>query len=257
MKNSDRPLISIIIPTRNRAESLEKCLLSIIALSCSDLEIVVVDGASDDNTPQLLERYDDHLTAWISEPDQGIYDALNKGCGMAHGDFFYFLGSDDLLQSSFGKVAQYLRKDHHTIYYGDVILAHSRKRYDGEFSRYKLTRKNINQQAIFYPRSVFDSHAFSLRYPIQADWELNMILWSSSLYHFKYINIPVAIFGTEGLSSTEQDDLFNQEYLMLIKKHFPLHVYIYRKILWNLLSVMKFFIPNTVLAKLNKIPIQF
>ena len=255
MKDRDRSLISIIIPTRNRAESLEKCLLSIIALSCSDLEIVVVYGASDDNTPQLLEHYADHLTAWISEPDQGIYDALNKGCGMAHGDFFYFLGSDDTLTDQFCKVENDLI-DPGTIYYGDVIFIKTGKKYAGPFTQFKLARTNISHQAIFYPRTVFSNHRYSLKYPIQADWELNMKLWGDPEIQVKYINVPVAFFAESGISSSQQDISFNQDYLLLIKKYFPTHIYIYRKVLSVMFSAVKSIVPDSIIERFNKLPFQ-
>ena len=97
---------------------------------------------------------------------------------------------------------------------------------------------------------------FSLHYPIQADWELNMRLLGKSLYHSKYINIPISIFTEKGLSSTTEDKKFNKNYMQLIKKNFPLHIYIYRRILLNVLSTIKLIIPRSLLVRLNKLQIR-
>ncbi len=254
-KQPKKPLISIIIATRNMAEELEECLLNIISLSFRDKEIIVVDGASRDNTRDVLQKHSHHLANWISEPDSGIYDALNKGITMAQGDFLYFLGADDRLLDNLNQVAPYL-KDQNTIYYGDVILSRSQKLYDGFFTLYKLARTNICHQAIFYPKSVFRTYKFSLKYPIQADWELNMRLLGKSLYRSKYINVPISIFAEEGVSSTRDDHVFNEEYLQIIKKNFPLQIYIYRRILLNILFTVKLLIPHALLVRLNKLKLR-
>lgn len=255
MTDSDRPLISIIIPTRNMAESLEKCLASIEARSLANKEIVIVDGASEDSTHSVLNRYSSIVTHRLSEPDKGIYDALNKGCEMARGCYFYFMGSDDTLTEQFESIENLLiRPD--TIYYGDVILAATGKRYDGAFSRFKLARTNISHQAIFYPREVFNSHRYSLKYPIQADWELNMKLWSESQFQFQYIDRLVALFAETGISSSQQDAAFDQDYLLLIKKYFPPRIYFYRKALSAFFTAAKSIVPGSIIDRINKLPFQ-
>ncbi|PXW66158.1 glycosyl transferase family 2 [Loktanella sp. PT4BL] len=92
-----QPLLSIIIATYNSAESLQTCLDSIRAQTYSAIEIIIVDGASSDTTVEVIRRNTDLLERWISEPDDGIYDAWNKALGLVAGDWVYFLGSDDAL----------------------------------------------------------------------------------------------------------------------------------------------------------------
>ena len=254
-RQEKKPLISIIIATWNMASELEECLTTILSMPFQDFEIIVVDGASKDTTSEVLRHYSHNIADWISEPDAGVYDALNKGITMAKGDFLYFLGADDRLLNNLERVAPYL-KDQCTIYYGDVILGRSRKLYDGFFSLYKLARTNICHQGIFYPKRVFNTYTFSLKYPIQADWELNMRLLGKSLYRSKYINIPISQFGEDGLSSTLEDHAFNRDYLQIIKDNFPLQIYIYRRIVINILSAVKFFIPRSLLVRLNNLHIR-
>src|SRR4051794_6488746 len=91
------PRVSIVTPTWNRAALLERTIASIRAQSFTDYEHIVVDGASTDGTSQLLSRLEgDYRLAWTSEPDQGMYDAINKGMASARGEILAYLNSDDL-----------------------------------------------------------------------------------------------------------------------------------------------------------------
>ena len=92
-----RPLFSIVTPTLNRRELLEWTLRSIRGQSYPDLEHVVVDGGSTDGTLALLAEFEGtYPLRWISEPDGGMYNAINKGLRMASGDILAYLNSDDL-----------------------------------------------------------------------------------------------------------------------------------------------------------------
>jgi len=89
--------ISIIIATHNAGKYLQNCLNSIIIQKGKNTEIIIVDGGSKDNTLEIINNNRRYITYWISEPDNGIYDAWNKGVSNATGNWIMFLGSDDLL----------------------------------------------------------------------------------------------------------------------------------------------------------------
>jgi glycosyltransferase involved in cell wall biosynthesis len=93
----DLPKISIIIPTRNRARYLRRGLDSILQSDYPNLEILVIDGASTDDTVQLLKDYGDRITKWVSERDGGEYFAVNKGLALATGEIMKFMSDDDVL----------------------------------------------------------------------------------------------------------------------------------------------------------------
>ena len=90
------PKISIITPTYNSVAFLEATIKSVIEQNYPNLEYIIIDGGSNDGTVEIIERYAEHLAYWISEPDKGMYDALQKGFDKSTGDILGWLNSDDL-----------------------------------------------------------------------------------------------------------------------------------------------------------------
>lgn len=221
-----RPRISIIICVRNARNQLSGALENIRRQLCSDLELILVDGDSSDGTKEFIEEHKTIIRQWISEPDNGVYDAMHKGISMALGEWMLFLGADDRLRD--GVIQRVLPQllDPAVIYYGDVWMPGRATRWAGRFSTLKLARTNICQQAIFYPRIVFQKYRFDLRYPIQADWELNMRCWADPGLRFQYLPEVISDFNdVGGLSSTHADSTFNKDYNVLLKRHFPFRIY--------------------------------
>ena len=89
--------VSLITVTYNSGLYLEDCIQSVIKQRHKDIEHIIVDGVSTDNTLNIIHKYETHIAKWISEPDRGIYDAINKGIAMATGDVIGILNSDDIL----------------------------------------------------------------------------------------------------------------------------------------------------------------
>lgn len=120
----DCPLVSIVTPTLQRATYLERTLRSVRAQTYPNIEHIIVDGVSTDETLELLERYaGTYNLRWISEPDRGMYDAVNKGLRMARGDILAYLNSDDLYFPWTVDVVVKALANHHEaeVVYGDAI----------------------------------------------------------------------------------------------------------------------------------------
>ncbi len=221
----NRPLVSIITVVLNGAKELESSIRSVIHSHVKNVEYIIIDGGSTDGTLAVLDEYEDSIDYWLSEPDRGIYDALNKAIASARGRWVCILGSDDTVSSTFALAAEYL-KDECTIYYGDVFMIGSKRRYDGPFSPWKLSRRNICQQAIFYPRSVFECYQFNLKYPILADWEFNLRCFHDAQYRFQYIPVVVANYNDiTGRSSGTRDRQFLLDHDNLIREYLPWRYY--------------------------------
>jgi glycosyltransferase involved in cell wall biosynthesis len=219
---SGRPSrISVVTVVRDGAATMERCMASVERHRYPGLEYVVVDGASTDGTLALLRGRTTSVDRLVSEPDAGVYDAMNKAVRLASGDFVLFLGADDELLADLGPVATRL-VDPRTVYYGDTLWPRRGGRYDGPFDARKLARRNLCQQGVFYPRSVFQHFAFDLRYPLQADWELHMRLFSDPDFRFEYLDLLVARYDDAGgRSSRIRDRAMEADYPRLLLRHFP------------------------------------
>jgi glycosyltransferase involved in cell wall biosynthesis len=107
-----KPLISVITATYNSAAYLEKSILSIINQNFKEVEYIIIDGNSKDDTVEIIKRYEDHIAYWVTEPDGGIYDAWNKGLARANGQWITFLGSDDTFYpGAFQRYSDFIAKE--------------------------------------------------------------------------------------------------------------------------------------------------
>src|SRR4051812_33386156 len=188
------PLLSIVTVVLNGAQTLERTLRSVFDQEFEDLEYVIIDGGSIDGSVDIIRQYESRIGHWRSEPDSGLYDAMNKGVRAARGRWILFLGADDELVARLADIAPLL-KDERTVYYGDVYMPRQRLTYDGAFSAYKIMFKNICQQAIFYPRRVFEIHTFDTRYRLWADYVLNMACYGDKRFRFAYMGKLICLYN--------------------------------------------------------------
>jgi len=215
----DVPLISIITVVLNAADTLERTILSVLKQNFDDLEYVIIDGGSTDGSLDIIRRYESEICYWRSEPDNGLYDAMNKGVRASRGRWVLFLGADDLLVGNLRDIAPLL-SDERTVYYGDVYMPKRHVIYDGRFSAYKIMFANICQQAIFYPRGVFESYSFDTRYKVWADHAFNIVCYGDPRFRFKYIRKLVCLYNDHsGASANTVDSKFQADRESLIRAH--------------------------------------
>jgi len=214
---------SIHLATRNAAADLPACLES-IAAHAPHVPVYVWDGQSTDGTKEILLGHAGRIARWESGPNTGIYDALAKTLAWSDRGFAYILGADDRLLPDWASVEASL-SDPSLVVYANVRLRGSGRLHDGPFDRAKLARTNICQQSIFYPREALARHPFALRYPLQADWELNMRCWHDPVLRFEYRDACVCDYNdVSGSSSIRYDHAFNRDYPRLLFRHFPPHL---------------------------------
>ncbi|MEO8331314.1 MAG: glycosyltransferase family 2 protein [Gallionella sp.] len=213
MKNST-PKISIGLVVYNGIEHIRSALDSIVRLSYGNIELIVVDGGSKDGTQDVLKEYAEHISVLVSEPDKGIYDAMNKVCSLATGDWLIFLGCDDVLLDTLGNITR-LMTDPGAVYYGDVIFRSGGKIYGGKFSKFRLLKHNICHQALFYPRSVYSNYSYSLDYRLQADYAYNLSLLGLGI-KFIYTGVVISLFNDGGASFSSDDVDFRRDRFRLI-----------------------------------------
>ncbi len=223
---SGKPLISVITVVYNGKEHIERAVRSVLKQTYDNVEYIIIDGGSTDGTLDIIKRYEDAVDYWISEPDEGVYDAMNKGVKILQGDYILFLGCDDHLFDVFHEIVDSLHK--RTVsYYGDVLLSKNKKIYDGRFYPLKLFKKNIPHQAIFYSKHVFGNYKYNCKYITLADYALNLKIFSNKKYGLKYIPKTIAYYNNEsGLSSTLIDPAFSLDRPELIYRYYPIFYYL-------------------------------
>ena len=217
------PVLTIIIVTYNASKYLNDCLHSIASHVAEPYELIIVDGESQDDTMKIIHNFKGLHPIILSEPDKGIYDAMNKGTKLATGKWILFLGADDRILSSFPKILPKLANEN-TIYYGNC--KNEDHGLGGSFSAYKLAKMNLCHQAILYPRAVFKKYNFNLKYPVFADYLLNIQCWGDHSFPKKHLDIDVAFYNLEGFSSTASDPDFRRDKPHFIKKHLGNVIYL-------------------------------
>lgn len=217
-KNADSPKISIGIVVFNGIEHIRHVLESVVGQPYKNIELIVVDGGSTDGTLSVLNEYSKDISVLISEPDKGIYDAMNKVCSLATGDWLIFLGCDDVLLDALGKVAGQM-SDYETLYYGDVILRSSGNIYGGKFSKYRLAKTNFCHQAIFYPKAVYKKYAYGFDYKMLADYDYNIKLIGLGV-PFVYVGEVISVFNDQGRSFVHGDADFARDKIKLVRASF-------------------------------------
>lgn len=226
-------LYSIIIPTYNSESHIKTILDSVLSQTFTDFEIVLMDGDSKDNTIAVAKSYNDSRLRIYSEPDKGVYDAMNKGMTLAKGEWLYFIGSDDYFNSSavLQDLSQSLSRMKNHVLYGNVRIkgdtgwAKDGQIYNGKFSFQKLLKSNICHQSMFYRRSFILKHQlkYDLKYPVSADWDFNIACRMKT--DFTYVNNTVAVFNAGGISTGSINEPFLDErkikYADLYQKYKP------------------------------------
>jgi len=203
--------ISIITVNYNDASGLERTIRSVRALSFKDKEFIIIDGASKDGSVDIILRNKDIITKWVSEPDSGIYNAMNKGIRMATGDYCIFMNSGDAFYN--GKVLQEVQKFLRTgkdIYNGNAFYIS-----DGKIAWYRKCHKD-NSELYFYQSSICHQATFiktslmkSLMYDenlrMVSDWKFWVEAISRNHASYEAINVDICCFDWGGVTTTQHD----------------------------------------------------
>jgi glycosyltransferase involved in cell wall biosynthesis len=212
-KPTNPPLVSIITVVFNGAQRLEETIVSIKKHLTVDCEYIVVDGGSKDGTVDLLRKYDDTIDFWVSEPDYGIYDAINKGIGFSTGHFFLVLNiGDTLLKLPYPSLRDAKSK------IGDVALFKvklSNNKIITSTIDYRTRFGNtIHHQGAFYRRSL--GIMYDLTYKVYSDFDLNQKLFLQGKKFLRYSDV-ISCHSLDGVSN---DRKHRDEYFSIIKKNF-------------------------------------
>ena len=197
--------ISVVTVCFNSVDTIEETMLSVLNQTYPDVEYIIIDGGSTDGTVDIIKKYADRLAYWISEPDKGIYDAMNKGIAVASGDYINFMNTGDSFADK--KILEKIFSNYNKnsdILYGNVNYTRFGTIQRVVHPRHLETMKEkmpFNHQASFTKLSYMKKHMFDTKFKIYADYNL----FYNGLYHdainFEYLNLVVANYDLGGLSS--------------------------------------------------------
>jgi glycosyltransferase involved in cell wall biosynthesis len=202
------PKLSIITINRNNASGLEKTIKGVISQTFTDFEYIIIDGASTDDSVDIIKKYANKITYWISEPDKGIFNAMNKGIMKATGEYIQFSNSGDWFVNPEVLSAVFKNDPTEDILFGNII-----KVKDGvntldkgigmsEVSFYNLFLGTINHPATFAKRNLFDRFGlFSEKYKYVNDWEWFIRSVGLADTTVRYIDLDISFFDMTGNSN--------------------------------------------------------
>jgi glycosyltransferase involved in cell wall biosynthesis len=227
-ETANQKMFSIIMATYNCGRKVEVTLQSIFSQNAELFELIILDGASTDDTLDNIKKFESDLTL-VSEKDNGVYDAFNKGIDLAKGKYIYFIGAGDCLKPGIlDQVKEFLPPETPTLVYGNVYFT-KQKIFDGrEFSSSDFTWSNICHQGEFYHRAIFDIIGkYDLRYKVFADWLLNLKCFLHQGINKRYIPLHIADYEEGGLSShISNDPAFKKDFPQFVKKELGIKAFI-------------------------------
>ncbi len=250
--NPGRPLISVITICLNSEKHLEQTIKSVIEQTYDNIEYIIIDGGSTDNTLNIIRKYEDMITYWLSEPDEGISDAFNKGAALSTGDYINFLNSDDYFYSNhtLQDVSKRLTAESPWVAYGRVAIMN---REDSSISyvigkpfkysdfKRKLT---VSHQGFFISRLYTDKYGlFDRNLTVVMDYEL--LLRGIHEVKVDFMDLTVANIREGGLSDTYQriiERFHVHKKHMILPRWYPYCLFAYFSIRW---------VANNILERLH------
>lgn len=212
---------SVITINFNNKDGLSHTINSVISQINTDYEFIIIDGGSDDGSKDIIKEYENHITYWVSEKDNGIYHAMNKGVAQAFGDYCVFMNSGDCFHSPYvlNSIANY-QED---IICGKMLKGNTTKPsglYRPEITLVDLMRGSLPHQAMFIKRALLLKHPYDEHYKILSDWKfcLEAIVFDNC--SFRNNDVIVADYDTSGISSNS-NGLLPKEREQILKEMFP------------------------------------
>jgi glycosyltransferase involved in cell wall biosynthesis len=223
----NKPLFSIITIVFNAVNHVEKTIDSVFSQTYNNYEYIIIDGKSRDGTLEILNNYKDKFSTFISEPDSGVYDAMNKGLNHANGEYVFFLNAGDLLYDSkvLENIASIIQSKNPDVIYGDTVLTDQRgveknfrrlrppKRLNWKKLKYGML---ICHQSFFVKTSIVERYNLNYRFVADYDWMIRVLKNSR-----KNINSHIVIskFLEGGLSQKKRFQSLKERFNVM-KKHY-------------------------------------
>ncbi|MBC8110021.1 MAG: glycosyltransferase [Verrucomicrobia bacterium] len=236
--------LSIITITYNAGKVLEKTIQSVINQSFTDFEYLIIDGKSTDDTLAIVEKYRSHVSHFISEPDQGIYDAMNKGLQAAKGEYVWFMNAGDEIYEPETAEHIFAQNQEADILYGNAMYINEKGKELGlrdtitpHLLPENLTWKSFRlgmvvcHQAFIARKSIAPLYDLNHPYSADIDWEIRCLKNAEKIFH---THLTLCNYMTGGFSQKHLRKSLQDRFLILQKHYgFFLNLLAHGKIAWR------------------------
>lgn len=219
---------TIITVTYNCAEILEETIQSVLGQDYPDVEYIIIDGGSTDSTMDIVNRYRDRLAKVVSEPDRGIYDAMNKGIALATGDYINFMNAGDRFASTsiLSEVEKALFESEIGILYGNTqtvadegqtVVTHKPS------PLYQMKRHGVFcHQSAFIRADYHKRNPFDISFKSMADYNFFRKAYMSDKVKFQYLDMPISLYNIDEGVSRNIELNYKELHRILDTRHHPM-----------------------------------
>ncbi|MBZ9729742.1 glycosyltransferase [Salegentibacter sp. JZCK2] len=207
----EKPQLSIITVNLNNREGLKKTMQSVFEQTWQEFEFIIIDGGSTDGSREYIEQHKEKLSYWVSEPDKGIYNAMNKGIDKANGEYLLFLNSGDSFNNKEVLKNFSLLKPFEDIIYGNSLIIYpdsepELKVMPSNLEGMTIFYRTLNHQSVFHNKRIFEKgKRYNEEYEVLADWVLynEVVLFENGSY--RHIDLVIADYDLNGFSSKPEN----------------------------------------------------
>lgn len=239
--HQDFPLVSIVTVTYNAEKHLAQAIDSILNQTYKNIELIIIDGGSSDSTLQIIKQREGQIDFWISEADNGIYDAMNKGLTIARGEWICFKNADDwFLPSAIETLIDHTKKIDADIFYGNSLSVINEKPL--VVAPYFTDHRNLGQnpsidhRSAFFRLKIHKKTPFNTRYKLAADFD---VYWQfknlgAKFYHLESF-ISYKRFGgaSDGTKVLEESFAINKQYVGIFFAHYSKLKSVIQFLMWK------------------------
>lgn len=202
----EKPLITVVTVVYNGAATLEQTIQSVVSQTYDNVEYIIIDGASTDATLDIIKKYEDKIDYWQSEADKGIYDAMNKGIGLASGEYIALLNSGDWYENNTIEtiVESYKQHSETDIFYALMrVLSEEKKEvlWVYGYGHKVLDSFMISHPTSFVRKCIYEKYKYNLNYKSAADYDLFLTLYQQGC-SFYFVEKILANYLLGGMSDS-------------------------------------------------------
>ena len=202
-----KPLVSIITVVYNGQKYLEQTINSVINQTYKNVEYIIIDGGSTDGTLDIIKQYEKFIAYWVSEPDRGLYDAMNKGIKLAKGELIGMINSDDWYELDAVQlmVNAYLNNPTRTIFHADRFDVHHNsskrvRKFNPSVFKFKYYGMTYNHPSMFVTKTEYAEHQYNINLRVLSDYQFVLESFLRDKNRLYYLDKVIVNYRLDGLS---------------------------------------------------------